>query len=63
MTGLEMKYFVLKPGGKSPYSHASRSALYAYADAIEEENEPLAHDLRAWAGREVAESILGDSDG
>jgi len=63
MTGLEMKYFVLKPKGKSQYHHASRAALYAYADAIEDENLILARDLRGWAGTEVARSALaGDED-
>lgn len=58
MSGLEMRYFVLKPKGDSAYHHASRAALYAYADAIEDENAKLAADLRAWAGKEVARSIL-----
>ena len=53
-----MKYFVLKPKGKSQYHHASQAALYAYADAIEKVNAELASDLRAWAGKEVARSIL-----
>ena len=49
MTGLEMKYFVLKPKGDSQYSKASRTALKAYADAISDENPKLAHDLHMWA--------------
>ncbi len=49
-TGLEMKYFVLKPAGgfEDPYAKASRAALKAYASAIEDENNQLAHDLRIW---------------
>jgi hypothetical protein len=59
-----MKYFVLKPKGKSEYHHASRAAMYAYADAIEDENPALAADLRAWAGKEVARAELsGDEKG
>lgn len=54
-----MKYFVLKPRGSSPYHHASRAAMYAYADAIEDENDQLAEDLRMWAGKEVARDVLG----
>lgn len=56
--GLRMKYFVLKPRGKSPYHHASRAALYAYADAIEDENQTLADDLRAWGGKETSRAVL-----
>lgn len=63
MTGLEMKYFVLKPKGKGPYHHASRAAMYAYADAIEEENPELAKDLKQWAGKEVARSLLDQGEG
>lgn len=49
--GLQMKYFVLKPGGGGfdPYTIASRDALLAYADSIEAEDRRLAEDLRAWA--------------
>ncbi len=62
MTGLEMKYFVLKPEGKTPYHHASRAAMYGYADAIEEENPEFANDLRNWAGKETARAILTPND-
>lgn len=57
MTGLEMKYFVLKPRAKDrddAYAIASQSALFAYADAIEDTNLELAEELRGWAAREVA---------
>ena len=54
MTGLEMKYFVLKPKGNSPYAKASRIALKAYADAINDENPKLTHDLHMWAIEEQA---------
>ena len=49
MTGLEMKYFVLKPKGNTVYHRASREALRTYAAVIEEVNEPLAQDLCQWA--------------
>jgi len=58
---LQMKYFVLKPKGGSPYAYASREALYAYADAIEEENRDLATDLRVWASTEIGRKIHGIS--
>lgn len=48
MSGLEMKYFVLKPKGDNPYAKASRAALKAYADSIQEENAQLCHDLHLW---------------
>ena len=51
-TGLEMKYFVLKPRGHTPYARASRLAMLAYSEAIEEENAELAHDLASWVTRE-----------
>lgn len=49
MSGLQMKYFVLKPAGDSRYAAASRKAMMAYAQHIEEENPDLASDLREWA--------------
>lgn len=48
MSGLELKYFVLKPKGKDKYSRASRAAMLTYADYIEDENPSLAKDLRVW---------------
>jgi hypothetical protein len=53
-----LRYFVLKPKAQSKYdiyAKASRSAMRAYADAIEDENQTLALDLRVWAGREDVE--------
>ena len=49
---LEMKYFVLKPRGNDDYATASREAMRAYAEVIEECNPSLAVDLRQWAHRE-----------
>jgi len=53
MSGLEMKYFVLKPKGKDRYAEASRKALRAYAHHIAIENEDLAKDLLNWADKET----------
>lgn len=61
MDGLLMKYFVLKPSGRDEYASASRRAMCAYADAIEATNAGLAHDLREWAGRELAVVNAGRS--
>jgi len=49
MDGLVMKYFVLKPKGRSVYAAASRVAMLAYADEIEKLNPKLAGQLRDWA--------------
>jgi hypothetical protein len=54
MTGLVMKYFVLKPAGDDAYAKASRMAMRKYADAIEGENLMLATELRAWTDQENA---------
>ncbi|GAI86312.1 unnamed protein product [marine sediment metagenome] len=53
MTGLKMKYFVLKPSGDDRYAVASRKAMRAYALHIQNENEELANDLREWADNEM----------
>lgn len=57
MTGLEMKYFVLKPKGDDIYAAASREALRSYARMIKDENSQLAFDLRAWLAREHDASL------
>jgi len=54
MEGLTTKYFVLKPKGSDPYAKASRTAMEAYADAIEETNRSLAESLRSWVREERA---------
>ncbi len=61
--GLKMKYFVLKPGGVSPYAKASRMAMREYAKAIAEENPDLARELKEWTDQAHAESYaasIGD---
>ena len=62
MNGVQMKYFVLKPAGDSPYSKASRAALKAYAKAIEDENIQLSHDLQMWAIDEAGAANRRDID-
>lgn len=57
---LRMKYFVLKPKGSTVHAAASRRAMRAYADWLDQ-HEPsaddakLVNDLRDWADREAAE--------
>lgn len=67
MTGLELKYFVLKPksgGVGDPYARASRQAMRIYADSIEDTNYQLAFDLRVWASDEDKAAVkLMDSIG
>lgn len=60
MSGLVMKYFVLKPEGIDIHAEASRRAMYAYASYLEEEGEELvlARDLSTWAGKEVVKAEL-----
>jgi hypothetical protein len=52
MTGLAMKYFVLKPKGSDVYAKASRAAMRRYATTIREENLELSNALRDWADKE-----------
>lgn len=56
MTGLMLKYFVLKPEGDDNYSIASRRAMLAYAKWIGEENSVLASEIIEWVQRENAAS-------
>lgn len=57
--GLEMKYFVLKPRGTGLHAVASRAAMRAYADLIENLDPALAIRLRDWAG---LESVQAEQD-
>jgi len=52
MSGLKMKYFVLKPAGDNIYSEASRAAMKEYARVIIDENPNLANDLLKWVSNE-----------
>ena len=56
MSGIEMKYFVLKPKGENIYAEASRKALIAYAETIEDENPEMAQALIEWSSREEENS-------
>lgn len=52
---LEMKYFVLKPRSKhrhDVFALASREAMRAFADAIEQVDRELASSLRDWVIKE-----------
>ncbi len=62
MTGLEMKYFVLKPAGDSPYHYASRNAMREYAKYIRQENPELSHDIEMWAIDEQGKANQRDID-
>lgn len=49
---LEMKYFVLKPRGRSHHAEAARAAMLAYARAIGDHDPELAQGLGEWVNRE-----------
>ena len=53
MSGLQTKYFVLKPKGIDRYAEASRKAIVAYAASIESINPELAIELCVWADKEI----------
>lgn len=57
MSGLLMKYFVLKPKGDDIYAAASRKAMRAYALHIREANLRFSEELRAWADDEQADAF------
>lgn len=52
MAALQMKYFVLKPGGDSVYARASRTAMRVFAAEIEQDNLPLAAAIKEWVYEE-----------
>lgn len=56
MTGLELRYFILKPKGISAHAIASRRAMAAYAESILGENPQLAKELSEWVQRENADA-------
>ena len=64
MSGLELKYFVLKPKGNDAYAKASRSAIACYATHIRKENKQLSNDLWEWVEREQrkADGIVSITD-
>lgn len=61
MSGLRMKYFVLKPSGNDIYAKASRKAMRVYAEQIYPSNKELAEDLRNWADEELTK--IGRNNG
>lgn len=61
MSGLIMKYFVLKPHGADQYARASRAAMRRYAKVVAGENPELAKELIEWADREYIDQF--DEDG
>jgi len=62
MTGLVMKYFVLKPEGNDAYAAASRAAMFRYATMIRAENNELASELEEWASHENAKTHVANSE-
>lgn len=52
MEGLQMFYFVLKPGNTGWHGRASRAAIRAYAMEMETDNPKMAQQLRDWADAE-----------
>ena len=59
MSGLEMKYFVLKPRGDDVYARASRIAMRSYSNTIAEENPKLSEELWIWANDEQDNCDVG----
>jgi len=61
MSGIMLKYFVLKPKGTSQFAKASRAAMRTFAQAMRgdgpDHNNELAQDVRDWA---EAEAILAE---
>lgn len=61
MSGLLMKYFVLKPAGSDIYAAASRKAMRAYATHIRDANREFSDELRSWADKEQVDAMPGES--
>lgn len=61
MSGLETKYFVLKPKGTNIYAKASRIAMHTYARVIAMENPELAEGLISWAFTETFDKGTDDA--
>ena len=60
---MDMKYFVLKPGGNSRHHKASRHAMRAYARFIKQFDEKFAEEICKWANDEAAKySSLPEED-
>jgi hypothetical protein len=52
MSGLKLKYFVLKPAGDTLHAQACREAMRTYAYIMKDEIPELYHDLIEWADYE-----------
>lgn len=52
MSGIKVKYFVLKPAGKGNWAKASRTAMRVFAAEIESTEPALASSLKQWAYEE-----------
>ncbi len=52
MSGLQMKYFVLKPAGDDAHATACRAAMRCYARHIAMELPDLSRELKDWADAE-----------
>ena len=52
MSGLEMKYFVLKLKGDNIYAEASRLAMRKYAVTIMDEDKEFALVITEWVKKE-----------
>lgn len=53
MSGLELRYFVLKPSGNGLHGYASREALLLYAKIMEVEQPDFAEEIRSWVKEET----------
>ena len=62
MTGLFMKYFVLKPRGGDIYAEASRAAMHSYAKFIKKDNPVFAEEIINWASTEGAEAYAKEKE-
>ena len=62
MSGLFMKYFVLKPAGNDAYAAASRAAMFRYALFIREENPEIWNDGLRHELYKACETIVTHED-
>jgi len=56
---IELKYFVLKPGGADAYAVASQKAMECYAHAIRKIDPELTTALLAWVTRAKTNAKAG----
>lgn len=57
MSGLEMRYFILKPSAAGLHGAASRAVLRKYASMMAETEPEFASDLHAWADAEQSKTL------